>query len=483
MLVADTGTNDEDRMTGYDDFTMTIDGQPVSSQGRFAIINPSNGREFASAPDCSPGQLDLAMQTAQQAFSSWRQDEGYRVQVLHEMADAVAARADEIGRLQTLEGGRPLEASADSVRSAARRLHDYADLEVPRLVVRSDDRAHIEVFRRPVGVVGVIKPWNGPATNVLNAIGPIIRAGNTVVFKPSPYTPLSALAIGEVIRRIVPPGVVNIVSGRDPLGHAIVVHPVPRGIFFTGSTATGRLVNTAAASDFKRMLLELGGNDPAIVLDDIDPDAIAERLFWAAFRNSGQVCMAVKRVYVPERLHLPLAQALARVARKVRVGDATDPETQLGPLTTRSQFERVKTLLEEAIAAGALPLSGGGAIDRPGYFIEPTILVNVQECDRIVEEEQFGPVLPVMSYGTVDEAIDRANATPYGLGASVWSSSRTRAEEVAQQLNVGTVWINTHGETDEAAPFGGVKASGLGSQLGIWSIYACTDAQTVWVPR
>jgi acyl-CoA reductase-like NAD-dependent aldehyde dehydrogenase len=470
-------------MTVDDSFAMTINGASVPTEAAFGVVDPSTGRVFAEAPDCNREQLDFAMDAAQRAFPEWSRDESLRVAVMHDMATAIEKSVDALARVQTMECGRPFAASLKHLRGRGDRFRQYADLEVPRIVVQDDEDAVIEVVRRPLGVIALIKPWNGPATNVLNALGPALRAGNTVVFKPSPYTPLSALLIGGIIRDVVPPGVVNVVSGQDPLGQWMVEHPIPRGIGFTGSSATGRKVNESAARDLKRCLLELGGNDAAIILDDVDPEQLATQLFWAAFNNNGQVCMAVKRAFVPEVIYDEVANALAKLARDVKVGDVFDEDTELGPLTNKMQFERVSELVAEALEHGAVARAGGKAIDRPGYFYEPTILTNLHEGFRIVDEEQFGPVLPLISYKDVDEAIVRANATPYGLGASVWSANSERAAEIAERLDSGTVWINTHQQVSDKAPFGGRKGSGLGSQNGIYSVYAFTDPQTVWRSR
>jgi acyl-CoA reductase-like NAD-dependent aldehyde dehydrogenase len=277
--------------------------------------------------------------------------------------------------------------------------------------------------------------------------------------------------------------VLNTVTGGNELGQWMTEHPIPRGISFTGSIATGKKVNVAAAADLKRVLLELGGNDAAIVLPDADPADVAEKLFWPAFRNSGQICMAVKRVFVPEELQPQVVEALAAKARSVKVGNGLDVGTELGPINNKPQFERVKDLVAEAIADGAVAAAGGHPIEGDGYFFEPTILTGLAEGNRIVDEEQFGPALPILTYRTVPEAIDRANATNYGLGASVWSSDPLRAAEVAEKLEAGTVWVNTHMQLTHDAPFTGMKWSGLGSEMGLWSIYAYTDPQTVYRTR
>lgn len=465
-------------------FTMTIDGKAAPVAATFEVVNPSTGEVIAEAPDCTREELDLAMETAHHAFTEWHDaGDSYRKKVMHEVAGAIEENAEDLGRIQTMEQGRPIRSSVDGVRKRAERFHHYADLEIPRLVVQDDDEARVEIVRRPLGVIAAIKPWNGPATNVLNAVAPAIRAGNSVVFKPSPFTPLSALAIGEILREIVPPGVVNVISGRDPLGQWVAEHPIPRGISFTGSSATGRKVNASAAPDLKRVLLELGGNDAAIVLDDVDPENVAERIFWGAFSNSGQVCMAIKRVYIHESVFEVVSGAIAKVASGVTVGDPLAEQTQLGPLTNRVQFDRVRDLVDDALAHGAVALAGGKPIEGPGCFFEPTILANVTDEMRIVAEEQFGPVLPLMSYKTIDEAIARANGTPFGLGGSVWSSDPQRAAEISERLETGTAWVNTHFQTSDRAPFGGRKGSGIGQQNGLFSIYAYTDPQVLWQSR
>jgi acyl-CoA reductase-like NAD-dependent aldehyde dehydrogenase len=464
-------------------FTMTIDGQAVTSPGTLKVINPATGEVFAEVPDCTREQLDLAMGSAQRAFHDWKDDYAKRRAVMYACADALEANAEELGRLATMEQGMPLAAGTGSVMGAARNFRYYADLDIPRITVQDDDAALIEIVRRPIGVIAAIKPWNVPIGMAVNTIAPAFRAGCTVVLKPSPFTPVVTVRMGEILRDLVPAGVLNIVSGGNELGQWMTEHPVPRGVSFTGSIATGKKVNVAAAADLKRVLLELGGNDAAIVLPDADPADVAEKLFWPAFRNSGQICMAVKRVFVPEELQEPVVEALAAKARSVKVGNGLDEGVELGPINNEPQFERVKGLVAEAIEQGAVAAAGGHPIEGDGYFFEPTILTNLAEGARIVDEEQFGPALPILTYRTVPEAIERANATNYGLGASVWSADPLRAAEVAEQLEAGTVWVNTHMQLSHDAPFTGMKWSGLGSEMGLWSIYAYTDPQTVYRTR
>jgi acyl-CoA reductase-like NAD-dependent aldehyde dehydrogenase len=394
-------------------------------------------------------------------------------------ADAVLAAVDDLAPVLTAEQGKPLACARDEVAIAADYLRYYADLPLPREVLQDDDEAFVEILRRPVGVVAAITPWNFPLASALCKVAPALAAGNTVVLKPSPYTPLATLALGQVVNPVLPPGVLNVVSGGDELGEWMTSHPVPAKISFTGSVATGRRVASVAAPDLKRVTLELGGNDPAIVLDDADPQAIADGLFWGAFFNTGQICTAVKRVYAPESLYRPLVDALADRARSVIVGDGAEEGVQLGPINNRAQFERVKELVTDAEAAGGVAVTGGSAIDRAGYFYEPTIIADLTDGCRIVDEEQFGPALPVVAYRHLDDAVARANRTHFGLGGSVWGADADRATAVAARLECGTAWINDHAKLSVRQPSGGVKWSGLGVENGVLGLLGFTEVQVL----
>jgi acyl-CoA reductase-like NAD-dependent aldehyde dehydrogenase len=352
------------------------------------------------------------------------------------------------------------------VRGSAAWLRHFAVFDDPSEVLQDDERATVTLHRRPIGPTAVIVPWNFPLIMAVQALAPALAAGNTVVLKPSPYTPLTTLRLGQLLAPIVPTGVINVVSGTNELGEWMTRHPGVRKIHFTGSIDTGKRVAGAAATDLKRVTLELGGNDPAIVLDDADVDAIADRLFWSAFRNNGQVCIAIKRVYVPTRMHDVLVSALADRARNVRVGNGLDPETQLGPVNNGPQLERVAGLVTDALSRGGAAASGGHRINGPGLFYEPTILTGLTAGAPIVDEEQFGPVLPVVAYDRLDDALKQANGTHFGLGASVWTSDPSRGIDVAAELECGTAWINTHMSTSPAIPLGGTKWSGIGVAWG-----------------
>jgi acyl-CoA reductase-like NAD-dependent aldehyde dehydrogenase len=355
----------------------------------------------------------------------------------------------------------------------------FANLETPPQIIQDDDNAFVEVVRRPLGVVAAITPWNFPLTLAFWKIAPALLAGNTMVLKPSPFTPLSTLKVGELLRDVLPPGVLNVVSGGDELGAWMTSHPVPRKISFTGSIETGKKVAASAAPDLKRVTLELGGNDPAIVLDDADPGTVAAAIFEGAFSNNGQVCSAIKRVYVPEAMYDDVVDALAARAKATKVGDGTEPDSKLGPINNEPQYERVKELVADALSQGARAAAGGHAMDRPGYFFEPTILAGLTDGTRIVDEEQFGPALPVISYRNEGDVIDRANATHFGLSGSVWSADADRAAAVAAQLECGTAWVNTHLALSPQQPFGGFKWSGVGVENGPWGLAEFTEFQAM----
>jgi acyl-CoA reductase-like NAD-dependent aldehyde dehydrogenase len=356
-------------------------------------------------------------------------------------------------------------------------------IQIPVETLIDDDDKHIELRYRPLGVVGIITPWNAP---VNLALGPLVSAlytGNTVVLKPSPYTPLTTLRLGEILNDIFPAGVVNVLAGGDELGQAMTEHADIDKISFTGSVATGKKVLASAAGTLKRVTLELGGNDPAIVLDDADPKAIAKKLFFASFVNSGQVCMAIKRIYAHESVYDALCEALVEEARNAKLGSGLEPDTQLGPIQNKMQFDKVVDILEDTKKSGAKILVGGEVPDGPGYFFPPTLVVDIDESSRLVVEEQFGPIVPVLKYSDIEDAIARANNTRYGLSGSVWTSDTKRGEEIAARLEVGTAWVNQHRATSAFVPFGGAKESGYGRQYSILGLKAYMEPEVISVAK
>jgi acyl-CoA reductase-like NAD-dependent aldehyde dehydrogenase len=456
---------------------MTIGGAAVTGDHPVEVINPATGRPCGLAPAGSATTLDAAMRAAARAWPEWSEDRPALPDRLRAAARAVSAAASRIGELLAREQGKPLPLAVAETHAAAAMLRHYAGLELPVEVVQDDRRGYAELVRRPLGVVAAVTPWNFPVAAAAAKLAPALRAGNAVVLKPAPETPLSTLELGRVLAGVLPPGVVNVVSGDDRLGAAMVAHPVPRMVSLTGSVPTGRRAARRAGAGLKRCLLELGGNDPGILLDDVDPGQVAERLFWAAFANNGQACLLVKRLYVPERLHHPVVEALAEQARRVRVGDPLAAGTQLGPVTTLRQYRRIHRLVRGAVAAGARAACGGGPLPGPGYFYPPTVLAGADDRMPVVAEEQFGPVLPVVPYRDLAEAVRRANATEFGLGGSVWSADPERAERVAARLECGTVWVNSHAVLGPDQPVAGWKASGIGVEGGRLGLAEYTAVQ------
>jgi acyl-CoA reductase-like NAD-dependent aldehyde dehydrogenase len=459
---------------------MTIDGRGSDVRESFDVVNPATGAFLARAPACSPEQLDEAMDAARLALSMWRVDAQLRKAAMFAAAGVLEESVEELAPILTGEQGKPLRDSRAEVMAAAAWMRYFAGLELPHDIVRDDERAHVEIVRRPVGVVAAVTPWNFPVLLAMWKVAPALAAGNTLVIKPSPYTPLSTLWVGQAMTSVLPPGVLNVVTGDDELGRRMIAHPVPRKVSFTGSVASGTEVAVSAAATLKRVTLELGGNDAAIILDDANPRAVARKVFWAAFQNNGQVCSAIKRVYVPETLHDDFVQALTEQADSVRVGDGMDAQSQLGPINNKPQFERVCKLVTDAVSQGATVVAGGSAIPGSGYFYRPTILTNVRHGMRIVDEEQFGPVLPVIPYGHVDEAISMANDSQFGLSGSVWGTDETRAAAVSERLECGTARVNDHSTLEPRQPFGGVKMSGLGVENGLLGLESYTEIQVLF---
>ena len=459
------------------EFNLIIGGERRAASSTFDVLDPATGEVFGQAPECSQALLDEAFGAAAKAQIDWKRDEEIRRSALREAANKMFASADELGGILTREQGKPLARAQEEVLGVGVWLQYYADLEVAPEVIQDDDFARAEVVRRPIGVVAAITPWNFPLILASWKIGPALRAGNTMVLKPSPYTPLSTLRMIELLNEVLPPGVLNGVSGGDELGTWMTAHRTPRKVSFTGSVSAGKHVAVSAAPDLKRVTLELGGNDPAVLLDDVNPAEVAEKVFWGAFMNSGQVCSAIKRIYAPESIYDDVVDALAAKAASVKVGHGLEDGVELGPINNAPQFERVKELVADAISGGARAAAGGGPIDGPGYFFQPTILAGLTDGTRIVDEEQFGPAVPVISYRHVDEVIERANATHFGLSGSVWGVDVERANAVADQLECGTSWVNAHLALAPHQPFGGFKWSGLGVENGPWGLSSFTEIQ------
>jgi acyl-CoA reductase-like NAD-dependent aldehyde dehydrogenase len=453
------------------DFHLLIDGASVTAPSSLDVINPATGQVFARCPAAGRDELDRAVAGARRAFASWR-DTSYadRAARIRAFCESLRQHQDELARLLTMEQGKPLAQARDEIGRAASQSEGLTQIAIASQLIEDNDQRRIELQWFPLGVAGIITPWNAPINLAAGPVTSALYTGNCVVLKPSPYTPLCTLKLGELAREHFPRGVVNVLAGGDDLGRWMTEHPGIDKIGFTGSVEAGKQVMAAAAKTLKRVTLELGGNDAAIILDDVDPKAIAPKLFFASFVNSGQVCMAIKRIYAHERIYDALCGALADEARKAKVGSGLEPDTQLGPIQNREQYDRVVGILDETTRSGARILAGGEVPKTDGYFLPPTIVADIDDHSRLVREEQFGPIVPVLKFSDEDDALRRANDTRYGLSGSVWSSNPERAAALASRLEVGTAWVNHHRATAATVPFGGAKESGIGrvySEMGL----------------
>lgn len=460
-------------------FKLLIGGELVDGASVMTVINPASGDILASCPRASAEQVSLAVESARTAFAAWsRTPLVERRDLLRKIADVMERHASELGRLLTQEQGKPLADAMGEVLGAAGFFRHTADANQETRLLEDSDTRHVVLQRRPLGVVAVITAWNFPLFLLAFKVPQALLTGNTVVVKPPATTPLTTLLLARLIANIVPRGVINVVSDCNDLGDVLTGHPHVAKVSFTGSTATGYKVMANAAKSLKRVTLELGGNDAGIVLDDADPAEIAPGIFRAAFFNSGQACIALKRLYVHTSKYEQLCAELAKLADAAVVGDGLEPSTTHGPLQNRMQYEKMKGFLADAREHGRI-MAGGKISDGEGFFLRPTIVADIEDGTRVVDEEQFGPILPVIRYSDLNDAIARANAGIYGLGASVWSSNPGRAAEVANQLVAGTVWINQHIDLGPHIPQAGAKQSGLGVELGEDGLLEFTQVQVI----
>lgn len=468
-------------------YNMTIDGKQVSSQHKCDVVNPATGEVFAQCAMGDTQTLDLAVEAARKAFPGWSQiSDVQKIEKVNALASVLEANMPELMALVTQETGKPMAGlngigSGMEVGGAIAWTQVTASLNLPVDVIQDDDVALVEVHRKPLGVVASITPWNWPLMIAIWHIMPALRAGNTVVIKPSPLTPLSTLRFVELANTVLPPGVLNIVTGGESVGAAISAHGDINKIIFTGSTGTGKKIMQSAAGNLKRLTLELGGNDAGIVLADVDVKAMAPKLFAAAFHNNGQTCACLKRLYVHETIYDEVCNELVALAKSVKVGNGMDEGIELGPVQNLAQLQKVQELADDARSTGANILVGGSVKDGKGFFFPPTIVADISDGSRLVDEEQFGPILPVIKYSDIDEVIKRSNQNQSGLGGSIWSSDLALAKSLASRMETGSVWINDHGSIQPNAPFGGVKQSGIGVEFGQYGLEEYTSLQTIKV--
>lgn len=463
---------------------LLIDGDLVAGADQIEVINPAFGTAFTTAPRADAAQVEAAIAAAKRAFPGWAAlqtaDRAARVDAL---ATVIAQHSEAFVRLLVLENGKPREQAVGEVDGAIAALRYFAAQDLSPRILRDSAEELVVEQRYPLGVVAAVTPWNFPLILLILKIGPALLAGNTVIAKPAPTTPLTTLLLAELAAEVFPAGVLQTIVDQSDLGTLLTSHPDVAHVSFTGSTVTGRKVLASAASSLKRFTLELGGNDAAIVLDDVGVEKTAAAVFASAFVNAGQVCLATKRIYVPRGLADAFAEELARLADAAEVGEGLQQGTAVGPLQNEAQFRKVLGYIESAVGEGGKVLTRNHRMDGSGYFVRPTIVAGLSADARLVREEQFGPVVPVIPYDTEDEAIIMANSTEYGLGGSIWTANVDRGFEVASRIETGTIWVNRHLVLPFDIAFGGAKQSGIGLQQGIESIVDFTQRRVVSLSR
>jgi len=450
-------------------FYNIIDGQRAVAATQLLVINPATGEQLATVPNIAVSSLDDAVAAARKALPSWSAlSLERRKKAVSRVLAEIDSHVEELSTLVTAEQGRPLSQARWEIELLTKHYGPaVTQMDIPEFQEKVKDIGQVWKRFTPIGVVGTISPWNLPVLLSLAKALAAMVAGNTVVLKPSPFTPLTVLRISDYVRELLPAGVLNTVTGGDELGPWMTAHPGIDCVSFTGSVDTGKRVLASASATLKRVSLELGGNDPAIVLADADPTAIAQDLFTSMFLLSGQGCICVKRLYIHESIYPAVTDALVALARSAKVGNGLDSETVLGPIQNHLQFERLNSAWEE-IQRSKVPLLFRGDVPREGkgFFFPITILANPPEDTSFVTQEIFGPIRSVFKYKTLDEAIRRANNTSYGLGASVWGRNPIELEQVARQLEAGTVWINQHAVRNAFVPATALKNSGIGVEFG-----------------
>ena len=472
---------------------LLIDGQWVDGSKKFNTINPATEEVLAEITEASPADVDRAVEAARRAFEDrngpWRKlSASERGRLIWKLADLIEKNIEELAELETLDNGKPIfESRYVDMPMVIDVLRYYAGLatKIHGETVNTFETAFTYTLREPVGVVGLIVPWNFPLLLASWKLGPALACGNTLVLKPAEQTPLTALKLGDlVIEAGFPSGVVNILTGGPETGKAIVTHPGIDKIAFTGSTAVGKEIMRGAADTLKRVTLELGGKSPNIVFADADIDNAVKGAINGIFYGKGEVCNAGSRLFLESKLKDDFTEKLVARASKMRPADPLDPKTRLGAIVSQEQMKTVLGFIEAGKSEGAKLVSGGNRTSvngGKGFFIEPTIFGDVKNDMRIAQEEIFGPVLSVLTFDDIDEVIERANNNPYGLAAAVWTRDVKKAHMVSRRLKAGTVWINTYGLMDAALPFGGYKSSGFGRELGAHAIEHYTELKTVWL--
>ncbi|KAF5856728.1 hypothetical protein ETB97_006781 [Aspergillus alliaceus] len=447
-------------------------------------INPANRQPNPEVPLSTAEDLDKAVIAARKAFKTWsRTSIEERREATTAFADAIDSNKDSLAKLLTQEQGKPLTQAAGEIENAVKWARVLSSLTLPETVIEESEERKVIQRYTPIGVTGAIVPWNFPILLAVGKIVPAVHTGNTVIVKPSPFTPYCDLKLVELAARCFPPGVVQALSGGDDLGPMMTEHPGIDKISFTGSSLTGRRVMASCAKTLKRVTLELGGNDPAIICEDVDIDAVVPKLAILCFLCSSQICVMVKRLYVHEKIYDELRDKLVEYVKNLKVGDGTELDVFFGPVQNSMQFGKARDLISSIASEGLNSALGGTIPDSNGFFVPPTIVDNPPENSRVVKEEPFAPILPILKWSDEEDVLARANDSESGLGASVWSKDLDRAQRIADRLEAGNVWVNSHFDLQPNAAFGGHKTSGIGHEWGVTGLAGWCNAQTLYVKK
>lgn len=467
-------------------FVNTVNGQAVPTGATFEVKNPATEDVIGLAPLSTHADVDAAVAAARAAQPAWAaKSDKERVDVLMELMGVFTEHQSDLAEWIVREQGKPLAGPGAmfEMEAVLGWTQVPLSLEVPIETVFEDETRRDELHRRPLGVVAAITPWNWPLMIAIWQVIPALRMGNTVVIKPSEYTTIGTLEMVRLMNEVLPPGILNTVSGDGVVGAALVENADVDKVMFTGSQATAQKIIESSSGNMSRLTLECGGNDAAIMLPDASPSEFAEGLFWGAFINMGQTCACAKRLYVHESKYEETIDVLKGMAEAMPMGNGMDEGIVLGPIQNEMQFNKVSELVEDAKVNGARIVTGGEASDGPGYFYPITLVADIEDGQRLVDEEQFGPVLPIIKYSEVSEAVAAANALDIGLGGSVWSHDVEHAAAIAAQVEAGTVWVNSHGTIHPMVPFGGMKSSGYGLEFGTEGLKAVSQPQVISITK
>ncbi len=462
----------------------------MSQMPEIVVKNPATMEviETLSIPDNS--EIDLIINNSKKAFQEWKNISlSQRQEILNKIADAIEARKEELSGLLTTEQGKPLHESNREIGSIINVFRLYATMSIDSEIIlnneiaMTNEIAQITVNQHPYGVCSLILPWNYPVGLLGWKLAPCLLAGNSAIVKPSEFSPLTVMKCIEIIGSLLPENLVQSLSGFDQEGAYLVSHPGIARISFTGSQRAGSQILAAAGENFPKVTLEMGGNDAAIILPDCDLDKRFGSIFWGCFFNAGQICVAIKRIYVHESLVSELIRRFKEMAKALKIGNGAEPGIQLGPINNERQLLRVQELVEDAKEKGATIITGGEKISGTGYFFQPTVLTDLDDTFRIVKEEQFGPAIPILIYSDIDDAIARANGTGHGLGGSIWTEDIELGKNLARKLECGIAWVNAHMLVEHRAPFGGWKQSGMGRELGQAGLSEFLQSQTLYIKK